>query len=121
MSDNFRAPFLLNFLVSEDIDRNAQIAHVSGDFLLSNKYHHYKAKFLMLVDSCIHALDSAECLEIDDWDWLRVALARLQINAKYTSFDYFMQCLGIRRRAFASLYYLIIRFILRKLKRLIMY
>ena len=103
--NNFRAPYLVNGLASEDIDRNGKVAHVSGDFLLSRRYHPYKRQFALLIDTCISTLVSAGCLESVNWAGLRAALARLRDNATRTSIDYVLQCVGMRKRAFAAHYY----------------
>jgi hypothetical protein len=102
---NFRAPYLVNGLASEDIDRSAKVAHVSGDFLLSRRYHPYKRQFTMLIDTCIGTLVSAGCWESLNWTGVRVALTRLRDNSTRTSMDYVLQCVGMRKRAFAAHYY----------------
>ena len=115
---NFRAPYLVNGLASEDIDRSGKVAHVSGDFLLSRRYHPYKRQFAMLIDTCISTLVSAGYWESSNWTELRVALARLRGNATRTSIDYFLQCMGLRKRAFAAHYYFpALKATLRKVKQ----
>ena len=121
LSNNFRSPALLNGLASEDIDRNVSIAHVSGDFLLSRRYHPFKNKFKPLVDKAIKNLDCYSNGGERHYSNLRAALVRLQKNAHRTQLDYFFQCLGLRSKAFArSFYFEKLKLTLRKIKHLVM-
>ena len=113
---NFRGPHLVNALASKDIDQSGMVAHLSGDYLLSRRYHPYKHHFVKLIDTSFGVLATAILSESAEWDGIRNALLRLRNNATRISTDYLLQCLHLRKRTFAEHFYLpIVKFTLRKI------
>ena len=116
----FSAPHLVNVLASEDMDRNGKVAHVSGDYLLSRRYHPYKHHFVKLIDTSWGVLATAKVLEATEWSEVRLALWRLRENATRISTDYLLQCSRLRKRTFAEHFYLpVVKSAFRKVKRFV--
>ena len=119
---NFRTPFLLNGLAAQDIIKNSIIAHVSGDFLFSKKYHHHKGKFSELMQTCIEILEKNKHLDQKNKSEMRTAMHQLLENSKKNYLDYFLQSIGIRRRLFDDVYYFSsFKSLLRKIKHSLKY
>lgn len=118
--NNFRSPYLINSLAAIDVDENVQIAHISGDYLLTKKYHPYKNNIFKLVVHCLELLSNSKLINLLAFNGIKSGLLRLNKNATQMKFDYVLQCLGLRKRIFAKQYYLAeLRVGFRMIKRVI--
>jgi lipopolysaccharide biosynthesis glycosyltransferase len=102
---NFRTPFLLNGLAAQDIKEKTIIAHVSGDFLFSKKFHPHKHQFSKLIKTCIEILEANKYFDKSRKIEMQAAMQKLLINAKKNNIDYFLQSIYMRKRLFDNNYY----------------
>jgi lipopolysaccharide biosynthesis glycosyltransferase len=112
-SNYYEGPDKLNYVAMSDLQENVVIQHVSGGFLLSNKWHPAKKGYLSLVQASIAALEDEKSKD----HFLVQALVQLESNCRSTLVDYILQVLYVRRRLFFKSFYLGTQWVWRRFRR----
>lgn len=105
LSSRFSAPSLINSLALDDIKNHAMIAHLSGDYIFSKKYHPYKKKLSKLVFGVMDLINNSPLAKEQLWNEISILLGKIGSRVDDVGIDYWLQVFRIRKRAFASCFY----------------